>query len=578
MDFELIRLSDPDSEIPYIRGVQRPRISTVPKRHIEPEDGCRACEAMDLTWGNEFTEEYEPGTRAGCGQFVGMDMLAWAKGVGYDLFDWQKWVLVNGVGTDPKGAWSALQGAVIVPRQNGKGTILEVLELYHMFVLRDNLLIHTSHELKTSQEHLLRVEKAIEDNSSLRSNVKMSGNKMARHTNGQEVIELKKKPTLIMGSNGSRVRVSNSPRLRFLARSRGSARGFTCDFLVYDEAMILDTQSVGASLPTLSSRPNPQVWFAGSSGLEDSFQLAKLHNHIKKDTRTIFGAEWAIKEHKETCPRDEITGRPGNNLIVCNDPEHQDRDDPRSVATANPSLGVTIQVNYVRKMEFGSMDRTEFDRERLGVGQWPSEEAAWAVIPEDLWESLTIQIKKGERQRPMAFAVDVDPDGRNSTISVAWVKDGKDIVLETAKSRPGTSWVVDTMKEWDKKYRPIAIVVPRSGPAAGLGDDIEKMWPDNPKWGTKVIRATVNDEAAAFAWFTQQCRNKEKRIKHLAQERAPKLYSAISTAETRVVGDGGKTWSRRDSETDITPITSGTLAAWGLNRKRKNYDLVGSIG
>lgn len=574
---ELIRLSD-DQEIPYLRGQQRPRLWTVPKRHVDPVDGCKACEALDLKWGSEFKEQYAPGTPAGCGQYVGMDCLAWAKGVGYDLFDWQKWVLLNGFGTDTSGAWSALQSALIVPRQNGKGTVLEVLELYHMFVLRDNLLIHTSHELKTSQEHLLRVEKAIEENSSLRANVKMSGNKMARHTNGQEVIELKKKPTLILGPNGSRVRISNSPRLRFLARSRGSARGFTADFLVYDEAMILDTSSVGASLPTLSSRPNPQVWFTGSSGLEDSFQLAQLHNHIKKDDHTIFGAEWSIQEHKETCTRDEIKGRASNNFVICDNPLHQDRDDPNSVATANPSLGITIQVNYVRKMEFGSMDRTEFDRERLGVGQWPSEDAAWAVIPEDLWETLTIQIKKGERSRPMAFAVDVDPEGRSATISVAWWKAGQGIVIETAKSRPGTAWVMDTLKDWDKKYRPIAIVIPRSGPAAGLGDDVEKMWPDNPKWGTKVIRATVNDEAAAFAWFTQQCRNGKKQITHLAQERAPKMYAALGRAETRVVGDGGQTWSRRDSETDITPITSATLAAWGLNRKRKSYDLVGSIG
>jgi hypothetical protein len=350
---------------------------------------------------------------------------------------------------------------------------------------------------------------------------------------------------------------------------------------VYDEAMILDTQSVGASLPTLSTIPNPQVWFTGSAGMEDSFQLARMHNQIVKDNKKIFGAEWSIKPHNDACPRDLNLGRPGNNYVHgCKDPSHMDRDLPESWAVANPTMGHRISEEYIRNMELDTMDPVEFDRERNSVGQWPSEEESWSIISQEKWDMLTVPPPKAESRKgaQIAFAVDVDPDGRSSTVSIAWVSKDK-ILLEIPPkwSRPGTHWVVDFMKQMDKKYRPVAIVVPRSGAAAGLGDDIEKMWPDNPKWGTKVVRATVADEAAAFAWFTQQCKNTNQPLVHLSREHNPTLWTALGNAETRVVGDGGRTWSRRDSETDITPITSGTLASWGLNKKRKNYDVTRSL-
>lgn len=559
---------------PGLKGEQRPRLWTVAPRHTEFEPECKVCQKLDLKWGNQFEEAFAPGTAAGCGQFLGMDCLRWAKGVGYELFDWQKWVLLNAFGTDQTGLFSAMQIALIISRQNGKGTVLEVRELYGLFVLRENLIIHTAHELKTSKEHFVRICNKIEENPSLKS--KLKGD--PRKTNGQEQIELKKEPTLVIGPNGTRKRVRNAPRLLFVARSRGSARGFTADLIVYDEAMILSTESVGASLPTLSTLPNPQVWFTGSAGMEDSFQLARLHDQIKSKSKAIFGAEWSIVGHKATCPRDYDKGRESNDFVYgCSNPEHMDRDSPVSWAHANPTLGHLIQPSYIQKMELDTMEPVEFDRERLGIGQWPEKDAAWKVIAQDLWETLAVPIGKNERKGPFAFAVDVDSEGRNATVSCAWVKDGK-IVVENMKSKgSGTHWVVEALKDWDRKYKPVAIIVPRSGAAAGLGDDIEKSWPDNPKWGTKVIRATVTDETTAFAWFTQQCKNKTKPLLHPVEEMAPRMYGAIGTAETRVVGDAGKTWSRKDSDSDIAPITSATLAAWGLNKRRRNYDLTSSL-
>jgi hypothetical protein len=35
-------------------------------------------------------------------------------------------------------------------------------------------------------------------------------------------------------------------------------------------------------------------------------------------------------------------------------------------------------------------------------------------------------------------------------------------------------------------------------------------------------------------------------------------------ARKRQIGDSGFGWSRKDSESDITPVTAATLALWGL--------------
>jgi hypothetical protein len=540
-----------------------PRFWTAPPRHRDIIETCAVCQRP------RYPDK-------GCGDQTSADILAWAKGIGYDLDPWQIWTLTEGLGTKPNGKWAAKQNTVIVSRQNGKGTILEVRELAGLYVLREPLIIHTAHLLVTAQEHFLRLIETIDNNPSLSRQLKGR----PRLANGQESITLKAKPTLIMGAGGKRIRRNGVVRLKFLARAgKGSARGLSCDCLVFDEAMILPTELVGAALPTLSARANPQVWFTGSAGMEDSFQLAKSRSRIVRDSKDLFGAEWSAQLHKETCPRDERRGRRSNDYVVdC--VAHYDRDDPRTWAIANPALGGRLTVEWIREAELGEMDADEFDRERCGDGQWPTEEAQWKVIAEDLWETLAVPLKS--RTRPFAFGVDVSEDSSSATISAAWAMGAgttRKIVIEVPRGceRPGTGWVLTRLIQLDQKWNPIAIVVPRSGPAAGLGDDIEKQWPDSPKWGTKVVRATVTDEAAAFAWFVQQCKDRRKPLVHPVQEKAAALYRAVGTAETRLVGDGGKTWSRRDSESDITPATSANLAAWGLNKKLRETNPMDGI-
>jgi hypothetical protein len=531
---------------------QMPRLFVEPDRHKLPEPKCAACGGV------------KPGRATGCGQEQAIDALEWAEAFGYELDPWQKWSIENMMSTKPDGYWAAPDCLLVVSRQNGKGTILEVRELAGLFVLSEELIIHTAHQFKTSLNHFKRLKQTIENYPGLSRKIKRIAG-----SHGEESIELFPKRTLIFGPNKTQLRRRYSPTLAFHARQGSSGgRGFSCNCLVYDEAMILSDEQVGASMPTMSAIPNAQTILAGSAGLKDSLQLAKYRNDMVAHAPEMFGAEYSVVPHTDECPRDEIHGRKSNYYIVCD--QHDDRDDPASWLKANPAIGYRLTLEFTRR-ELRKIPDAEFDRERLAIGEWPIDEEAWAVISKESWQKLANE-EPGFPAIPLCFAVDIDEDGSAATISAAWDhKEGR-IVIEVPRncSRSGSDWVLDELKRLYSKHRPLAIAVPKSGPAAALLEDGKKLWRD------RLVPVGPGDEAAAFAWFMQQV--KHEKLWHFGEEKAPTLWHSMGQADVRVMGDGGKAWSRRDSLSDITPVTSATLAAWVLNMKRRSYDPLKSIG
>jgi hypothetical protein len=541
-----------------LQGTQLPRLWTAPPRHRDVDPSCPSC-----------TRGVKNGYASGCGNHSAEELIdQWAPCYGYELDPWQDWGLTEMCGITPDGRWSAFEAAIIVSRQNGKNQMLEVRELGGLFLFGETMIIHTAHEFKAAAEHFRRVRDTISSYDDLSRRVKRV---MTSH--GDEAIELRSAPTLIFGAGGKRVRRNVGGRLRFLARSRGSGRSFTADCVVYDESMFLSDEQVGASMPTMSAVANPQMIYTASAGYHDSVQLAMVRRRIVRRDKSLMGAEWSIDPHLDTCPRDEVLGRKANRYVVCD--RHDDRDDPRAWARANPALGTRISYEHVQK-EFNSMSAAAFDRERLGVGDWPEEEESWSVLSEEAWERCAMP-DPGGAVKPMAFAVDVDPDMKVTTIAAAWTRPELDgsgtyrTVLEIPRgcSREGTGWVIERLRELCRTYRPMAVCFPKNGPAAGLADLAESA-------GLTVMRAMSGDEAEAFSQMVTAVRN--RRVIHLGREQAPALWSAVASAETRVVGDGGQAWSRKESETDISPIVAATLACWALGKKRRSYDPRRSIG
>src|SRR5690606_9616460 len=129
-----------------------------------------------------------------------------------------------------------------VPRQSGKTALFEARELAGLLLYEEKLMIHSAHLVSTALEAFQRIKYYFENFDDLRRQVKR-----VREGNGDWAIE-----TMAGG------------RLLFKARARGSGRGFSADLLMLDEAQILGEREWAAMLPTMSARPNPQAWLAGT--------------------------------------------------------------------------------------------------------------------------------------------------------------------------------------------------------------------------------------------------------------------------------------------------------------------------
>ncbi|MGZ4621469.1 MAG: hypothetical protein ACXVGF_04730 [Blastococcus sp.] len=444
-------------------GVQRPRVESVP-----PYASSSGREAVEL-----------------CEAF------------GIHLDPWQQYVLERSLGEDARGNWSAFEVALIVSRQNGKGEILLARQLAGLFLLGEQLIMHSAHEYKTAAEAFGRIKQVIESNDELRRACKRP-----RTSHGEEGIEL-----------------LNGNRLRFVARSKGSGRGFSADCVILDEAYELGPEQMAAMLPTLSARPNPQIWYASSAGMDSSAQLRAVRDRgIKGGSPGLAYFEWSAD------PRAEA-------------------DDREAWAQANPALGIRISEDFVQ-LERDAMPDIEFKRERLGI--W-DDAATQAVIPLDVWESLID--RTSQPLDPVTFAVDIAPDRSASSIGVAGRRQDGSWHVEVAENRLGTAWVVDRLVQM-RRWSNLPVRIDTASPAGSLIPALTEAGVDVQTVGAQQYAAAcgaIFDAAMAG------------RLRHIDQT---PLTAAVSGARKRPLGDQWA-WNRKDATTDITPLVAVTLALQG---------------
>jgi hypothetical protein len=180
---------------------------------------------------------------------------------------------------------SAYEICLIVARQNGKGSIMEALELAWLYLLGAKVVCHSAHEFATSKEHFQRIESLVSGTPELKAELARGGIKWSH---GDESISL-----------------ANGQRLIFKTRTKGAARGFSIDKLVMDEAMILKQDAMSAMSYATSARPDVQIMYAGSAGDQESehFGRARSRGIAGKETR-LFMAEWSADLCTLMCPKD----------------------------------------------------------------------------------------------------------------------------------------------------------------------------------------------------------------------------------------------------------------------------------
>lgn len=479
---------------------------------------------------------------------LGREIVDLAAVAGLILDPWQAWIMEQAHVIRPdhrfwnpytdryECKWAAFEVGVMVSRQNGKGSILEARELAGLFLFGERLIIHSAHQADTSFEAFERIVHLIEDTPVLDQEVF----KISR-SHGAEGIELK-----------------SGQRLKFRTRTKGGGRGFTGDTLILDEAMYLGSAQISALMPTLSARPNAQVWVTGSAGDKESTHFGRVRERALStddpDPR-LFYAEWSIDGCNDYCVRPDPDG-------TFNCEEHDDPGTVESFAKSNPGLGIRISVEHV-EAERRSMDDASFKQERLGVGDWPIEGNSWSVISRESW--LSRADHTSEIQGRLAIAVDTSPDCAFSCVAAAGYNAAKDIHVELTATdgeyhhRPGTSWVVDVVKAIWKAQKPYCVVIDKAGQAGMFVTELEDA-------GIKVLTPNSREFAQSCGEFKTAVVPKKGEEAYLVHCDQKPLNVAVAGADVRTLTDMWA-WSKRESSVDISPLIAATLAMWGLKEE-----------
>lgn len=452
------------------------------------------------------------------------------ESTGRTLDPWQEFSLDVILAERDDGRWAAFETGEVVARQNGKGGIIEALGLGALFLWRDRLTAYSAHLFSTSSEHFLRLLELIENTDALRRRCKKP-----HQSHGEEGFE-----TL------------TGERLRFVARSRKSIRGFTGDRLMLDEAQELSRATVGAVLPTLRSRPNPQVNYFGTPPEETSdseqWEALRARGHAGGD-QILAWLEWSAQA--------QVDDR-GRRLPV-------DLDDVEAWRQANPALGIRITREAMERERITLGDE-EFARECLAL--W-DDASSTSVLDVDVWASLEdLTSRPGD---PVAFGLDVPPSRSTAWLSVAGKRpDGRKHVELVACCRfhgdnggqcAGLAWVAKRVAELDRKWKPSGVFLDPAGPAGGLivGLTLEGVEP------TLVGAREMAQASGAVYDAVMAPEERDRSIRHIGQ---PELNAAVAAARKRKLADAW-TWHPSDASVSISPLRSATLALHGVDKKPK---------
>jgi hypothetical protein len=316
-----------------------------------------------------------------------------------------------------------------------------------------------------------------------------------------------------------------------IARTRTSGRGFSPDCLLLDEAFGLSEEVLASVVPSMSARPNPQIWYLSSAATWESLALLRIrqrgHNPASKGL-----AFWDWH-----CELDD------------------DIRDPRSWAKANPAFGRRISSSSVER-ELATMSKKAFQRERLGI--W-SESAVDAVLREEEVTGLTVDLPEPPTDgRFIGWGVDVAWDRSGAAIAACFLGDDDKPVVLVVDIRGGAGWLVRRIAELDARYGVNSWTYDAKG---GITDLMERAERDH---GVILDPLKANDYPAACASMVQRVADAS-----LHFGRSPSLISDAVVGAAQVLSNGW-VWSRKTSAPPTSLIAATcALRAWEVGQARQ---------
>jgi hypothetical protein len=432
----------------------------------------------------------------------GPDVVDLCARYGLTLDPWQRTVLEVGLGRRDDDSWAASTVAVSASRQSGKGCLIEARALAGVLLFGEKTIACSAHEARTTRLSFERVLAYLENFDELRRRVGS-----VQRWVGREQIRLRDGSLIV-----------------FPARSRGALRGYTCDALILDEAQYLTDAQYEAVLPTLSARPNTQVW-----------QLGTVPTHLGDGEVFARVRQAALGGADDRLAYLEWSADPGCDL-----------DDRGAWAQANPALGQRISIEAIAT-ERRELSDEGFARERLGL--WPVDRREYVVAP-DVWAGLA-GVGPEADVPPTALGVDRSPDGL-AVVAACWLDGDGGQYVELVHAQAAVTDLRSTF-EWlvARAGRRIPVVVDAASTASALYSELVAA-----KCNVKLT--SVTDMCRACAGWIDDVHS--GRLGHADQ---PVLTAALEGARRRPVGTAGAFGWDRSGAASISPLVAATLARFG---------------
>ena len=433
-------------------------------------------------------------------------------GLGFDW--WQSQLGTVCLGYDASGRYVATVGGIgmSIPRQVGK-TYFVLAMLTIMCVLFPGLqVVWTAHHLRTSTKTF----------TALRGICKRK--KVAPHIRS------------IRSANGEQeVEFVNGSKIMFGARAQGFGRGFDeVDVEVFDEAQILDTKA-----------------------LEDMIAATNQARHEHGALLFFMGTPPRKADPAESfrLRRDEALAGEADDAVwleIGADPD-SDPNDESQWPVMNPSYPLRTPRESMLRLRKNLKDDDSWNREGRGIwdpknAHRPIDEQTWTAVADPA--SMAIE--------RLTLAIDVNPDRSSAAVSLAGRRADGIWHVALDEHRKGADWAIGWVKQRSEKNTLHAVVVDE---LAGL---TEKKHGRHYLKGTsiEVTLAASEGRDMAMAWAGFHDAVTGATVRHTDQ---PQVNVALSEAGTRDL-QGGKALTKKSSTSDITPLTSETLALWGAQR------------
>lgn len=452
----------------------------------------------------------------------GFEAIEFAEQVlGLVLHPWQRWLLIHLLELLPDGSFRFRTALVLVARQNGKTTLVQVLALWRMYVDGAPLVIGTAQNLDVAEEAWMGAVEIAEGVPDLAAEIAH-----VDKTNGKK-----------------QLRLETGERYKVAAASRRGGRGLSGDMVVLDELREHQTWAAwGAVTKTTMARAKAQIVCLSNAGDAQSVVLSTLR------------ARSLAALNGETDDLDD--GSLG--IFEWSAVDGCSMEDRQAWAQANPSLGHPNGISEAAIRSALATDPEAVFRTEV-LCQWV-DRVEPAVIDPDLWHSFASVV--AEPERPV-WSVEVPLGRASASIGAAWMVGDRQHV-EVVEEDDGVEWVVERLAALARKYAAQTVVVDVATEAKSLVEPLrlagllveEVNGPTRP-----VACAGLFDAATSGV---------------LSHDGSPELASAVALARWKDVGEGARVFSRRRSSGDITALYAVTLAHYGL-LTQPDYDVLDSV-